>query len=56
MTTRNQGFTLIELVVAITILGLALAAVMPDVSAWLRNQRIRNMAAVIAHDRRQHDA
>lgn len=39
-----HGFTLIELVAAITILGLALAAVMPDVSAWLRNQRIRNMA------------
>ncbi|WP_290870799.1 GspH/FimT family pseudopilin [Aquabacterium sp.] len=39
-----RGFTLIELAVVMAIAGLMLAAAMPDVSAWLRNTRIRNQA------------
>lgn len=44
MRVRARGFTLVELVVAITVLGLLMAAVAPDISAWLRNLRIRNQA------------
>jgi len=41
---RQRGFTLIELVVAIFVLGLILLAVMPGIGTWLDNTRIRNVA------------
>lgn len=44
MRTPARGFTLVELVVVIAVLGLMMAAVAPDVSAWMRNLRIRNQA------------
>lgn len=44
MRTRARGFTLVEMVVAMAILGLMMAAVAPDVSAWMRNLRIRSQA------------
>lgn len=38
----QSGVTLIELLVALTILGVALAAVLPSVSDWLRGLAVRN--------------
>jgi len=39
------GFTLIELVVTLAVFGLLATAVAPDVSAWLRQQRVRQVAS-----------
>jgi type IV fimbrial biogenesis protein FimT len=39
---RQRGFSLIELMVAIAILGLLMLAAMPSIGAWLENIRIRN--------------
>lgn len=44
-TTR--GFTLIELVVAIAILLMALAMLMPDLSSWIRGLAVRSSAESI---------
>ncbi len=41
------GFSLIELMVTMTILGLLLLATMPSIGAWLRNTEIRNAAESI---------
>jgi type IV fimbrial biogenesis protein FimT len=41
---RSRGFSLVELVVAVAILGLALAASMPLIVDWTRNMAIRNAA------------
>lgn len=38
----SAGVTLIELIVGITILGIAMAAMLPEVGAWLRNLAVRN--------------
>ncbi|SCK62024.1 type IV fimbrial biogenesis protein FimT [Variovorax sp. HW608] len=42
---RQRGFTLVELVVAIAVLGLVMFAVLPSIGTWLDNTRIRNVAA-----------
>jgi type IV fimbrial biogenesis protein FimT len=51
MLTRRRraahGFTLIELMVTITMLAFLLAAVAPSVLEWIRNTRIRNSATSI---------
>lgn len=39
---RQRGFSLIELLVAISILGLLMVAAMPSIGTWLDNTRIRN--------------
>lgn len=39
---RQRGFSLVELLVAISILGLLMAAAMPSLGTWLDNTRIRN--------------
>ena len=41
---RQRGFSLVELLVAISILGLLMVAAMPSIGAWLDNTRIRNTA------------
>lgn len=39
---RQRGLTLVELIVALTILGLALAALLPEVGSWMRGLAVRN--------------
>lgn len=41
---QTRGLTLIELLVALTILGFALVAVMPSVGEWMQNLAVRNAA------------
>ena len=41
---RERGFTLIELMVVIAILGLLMAIGIPSFATWLRNVQIRNAA------------
>jgi type IV fimbrial biogenesis protein FimT len=41
---RQRGFSLVELMVAITILMLLILAAMPGIGTWLVNTRIRNQA------------
>jgi type IV fimbrial biogenesis protein FimT len=41
---RQRGFTLVELIVTITVLALILMMAMPSVASWLGNARIRNVA------------
>ena len=43
----QRGFSMIEVVITIAILGILLAAAMPSVSDWIRNTRIRNTAESI---------
>ncbi len=42
-----RGVTLIELLVALTIIGLLLFAVLPSVGVWIRNTQVRNTASSI---------
>jgi type IV fimbrial biogenesis protein FimT len=41
---RQRGFTLVELMVTVTILVLMLLAALPSIGTWLDNTRIRNAA------------
>lgn len=42
---RTQGFTLVELLVTLSLLSLLLMAVLPDLSTWQRNLQVRNVAS-----------
>lgn len=42
-----KGFTLIELMVTMSILGLLLVAVAPGIIEWLNNTRLRNVATSV---------
>lgn len=44
---RGRGFTLIEVLVTLTILGILMAAAAPAFSAWVRNARIRTVAQAL---------
>ena len=46
-TSRQFGFTLIELVVALAIFGILMAVGMPSFSAWTQNSQIRTAAGAI---------
>jgi type IV fimbrial biogenesis protein FimT len=41
---RHRGFTLIELMVTITLMGLLLALAAPAMLSWIRNSKIRTTA------------
>ncbi len=42
-----KGFTLIELMIGIAVLGIVLALGMPSYNAWIQNTRVRNTAESI---------
>lgn len=44
VSRAEKGFTLIELMVTIVILGLLMALAMPSYSVWIQNTRIRSAA------------
>nr|WP_315465621.1 prepilin-type N-terminal cleavage/methylation domain-containing protein [uncultured Rhodoferax sp.] len=46
---HEQGFSLLELMVALTILGLLLLAGLPSFSQWLSNAKVRSAAEEIAN-------
>lgn len=41
---QHQGFTIIEMAIAMAIFGFLLAAALPSIGAWMDNTRIRNAA------------
>src|SRR5262245_58381829 len=45
---KQRGFTVIEVVIVITIAGLLLAAALPSAGTWIRNSRIRTAAESIS--------
>ncbi|MGY0193583.1 GspH/FimT family pseudopilin [Leptothrix sp. BB-4] len=45
----RSGFSLIEMMVTLTILGFLLVATMPSIGAWLRNTEIRNATESISN-------
>ncbi len=47
MLSRSKGFSLIELMVALTIIAILLAAAVPNISSWIRNASVRATAESI---------
>jgi len=45
---KQRGFTIIEVVIVVALTAFLLTAVMPSVSAWMRNSRIRTAAESIS--------
>lgn len=41
---RSSGFSLIELLVAVVVLGILMAVAMPNFTSWIRNARARTVA------------
>jgi type IV fimbrial biogenesis protein FimT len=44
LTSRNRGFTIIEVLVVITVMGILLAVGLPAYAIWAQNLRIRSAA------------
>ncbi|PXW96262.1 prepilin-type N-terminal cleavage/methylation domain-containing protein [Sphaerotilus hippei] len=44
MLSRTRGFSLIELLVTLSVAALILVAAAPQMTAWMANARVRNMA------------
>ena len=42
--SRSRGFTIVELLVTVTVLGIVLMLGLPNMSAWLQNTQIRSSA------------
>lgn len=47
---KNHGFTLIELIVVIAIIGILTATAIPSMIQWREDTRIRNISRVLATD------
>lgn len=47
-STRQVGFTAVELMIGIAIVGILWAIGMPSYSAWIQNQQIRNRAESVS--------
>jgi type IV fimbrial biogenesis protein FimT len=47
LTSRNRGFTLIEVLVVIVVLGILLAVGLPSYAIWAQNLRIRGAAEAV---------
>lgn len=45
----QRGFTVIEVIIAVTIAGLLLAAALPSAGTWIRNTKIRTAAESISN-------
>ncbi|MDE2402939.1 MAG: GspH/FimT family pseudopilin [Burkholderiales bacterium] len=50
---KHRGFSMIEVMVTIAIIGILMAAAMPSVGDWLRKARIRNTAESIQNGLQQ---
>ena len=46
---KNAGFSLIELMVSVVVLGILASIAVPSFQAWIRNTQIRNAAESIAN-------
>ncbi|WP_310387700.1 Tfp pilus assembly protein FimT/FimU [Roseateles sp.] len=44
MLTRSRGFSLIELLVAVTLMTILLSLAMPAFTGWIRNAKVRSVA------------
>ncbi len=53
MTTRRQGFSLIELLIAVVVLGVMTAISMPHVQRVIASKRVTSAATVVAIDLEQ---
>jgi type IV fimbrial biogenesis protein FimT len=50
---RQRGFTIIEVVITVTIAAFLLAALMPSIGTWMRNSRLRTAAESISNGLQQ---
>lgn len=44
---RQKGFTLVELMIGLVIVGVLLMQAIPSFSAWIQNMKVRNSAEAI---------
>lgn len=52
MRTCKRGFTLIELMVTLSVLAILILLAVPNMSAWARNAKVRSVAEALQNDLR----